>query len=257
MVILILGGTKEANDLIRVLKAEGYEALVTTVSSYGGQLAKESGAKEVLIGELDSQNLADLINTKGISVVIDATHPYAAKITSMAQSICEKLGITYLRHTRPASNQHSLEENLYWVDTYEEAAKLAFQLGDIVLTTTGSKNVGCFQAAKGKNQRLVVRVLPEETSIMQCRRAGCQPKDIIAMQGPFSKELNKALYQEYGIQVVVTKDSGATGGLAEKIAAAKELGISVVLIRRPLESNIKNHSLEEILEILKEAKKCH
>lgn len=255
--ILLLGGTKEANKLIKVLTAEGYEVLVTTVSSYGGQLAKDCGAKEVLIGELNPQTLADLIKVKGIDVVVDATHPFASMVTAMAREICEKLEILYLRHTRPVSNQRLEGENLYWVNTYEEAAKLAFQLGDIVLTTTGSKNVGCFQAAKGKDQRLVVRVLPEVTSIMQCRQAGCQPKDIIAMQGPFSKELNKILYQEYGIQVVVTKDSGTAGGLTEKIAAAKELGIPAVLIRRPLESDIKNFTIEEILGILKEAKTCH
>lgn len=255
--ILVLGGTKEANELIKILNAQGYEVLVTTVSSYGGELAKESGAQEILVGKLDAQALANLIESRKIKVVLDATHPYASQVTFMAKETCERLGVTFLRHTRPMPSEIIKEDNFHWVNSYQEAANLAFKLGDVVLSTIGSNNVACFQTAKGENQRLVVRILPDIASIKQCREAGCLPKDIIAMQGPFSKEMNKIILKEYGIQVMVTKDTGATGGLDEKIAAARELQIPVVIIRRPLEP-IKIYSHEEILEILKEVtKKCH
>ena len=77
------------------------------------------------------------------------------------------------------------------------------------------------------------RVLPLAESLEQCRAAGIPAGSVIAIQGPFSRELNLALMEQFSISVLVTKDGGKAGGMPEKLAAARERGARVVAIRRP------------------------
>ena len=78
-----------------------------------------------------------------------------------------------------------------------------------------------------------MRVLPGRESIRICEEAGIPGSRIIALQGPFSEALNSALMQEYQIRWLVTKESGAAGGYAEKLAAAQHTGTGVCIIRNP------------------------
>jgi precorrin-6A/cobalt-precorrin-6A reductase len=68
--------------------------------------------------------------------------------------------------------------------------------------------------------------------IEQCVEMGIKSSNILALQGPFSQELNKAVFNQYHIDVVVTKDSGKTGGVPEKIQASMGMGIDTVVIQR-------------------------
>jgi precorrin-6A/cobalt-precorrin-6A reductase len=67
----------------------------------------------------------------------------------------------------------------------------------------------------------------------KCEKLGVPQKNIIAIQGPFTKEFDQALYKQYGVTVMITKESGKVGSVDEKIEAAKELGIEVIMIGRP------------------------
>jgi precorrin-6A/cobalt-precorrin-6A reductase len=100
-------------------------------------------------------------------------------------------------------------------------------------------------------RRVVVRVLPDHQVIEKVRSMGVAPKDIVAMQGPFSKEMNRITFKMYNASVIVTKDSGRAGGTDTKIAAALQLKIPVVLIKRPklLEKDGDTvHTYEQVLE---------
>ena len=81
-------------------------------------------------------------------------------------------------------------------------------------------------------------------SLMACERAGIPHRNVIAMYGPFSQELNEAIFRQFQIAWLVTKDAGTAGGFQEKVAAALALGVRTVVIRRPIESGA---SMEEIL----------
>jgi len=81
--------------------------------------------------------------------------------------------------------------------------------------------------------RVYARVLPMEESLQLCQRAGLHPSHILAMQGPFSVEMNIAMLKSVGAKFLVTKDSGSRGGFDEKIAAAREAGAKLVVIGRP------------------------
>ena len=81
-------------------------------------------------------------------------------------------------------------------------------------------------------------------SIAACEETGIPHRNIIAMQGPFSKEMNTATIRQYAIRFLVSKDGGEAGGFAEKAAAAKETGTELIVLRRPEENGL---SFDEVL----------
>ena len=98
---------------------------------------------------------------------------------------------------------------------------------------------------------LVSRVLPTAEVIALCEGLGLSPKQIVAMQGPFSQALNREMFRQYRADVIVTKNSGAIGGTDTKIAAAVELGLPVVVIDRPvLAYDRLVHCYEDVLSFV-------
>lgn len=79
-------------------------------------------------------------------------------------------------------------------------------------------------------ERVYARVLPLEDSLVLCREAGVKAAHILAMQGPFSEEMNTAMLRAIGAKWLVTKDGGAAGGFAEKAAAAAKTGVRLLVI---------------------------
>lgn len=233
MVILVLAGTKDGRQLARTLQARGYAVLVSVVTPYGATLAGADGLA-VTVGALDEAALAALIHRERITYVIDATHPYAVGISATAQKVCRSLGIPYLRYER-ASSPLPAWEKLRVVPDWPEAAAAAAALGDTIFLAIGSRHLATFTTnplLKGK--RLVARVLPDPNVIAHCLFLGLTPADIIAMQGPFSHDLNCTVLRHFGAQVLVTKNSGPVGGTDTKISAARELNLAVVVVDRPV-----------------------
>lgn len=227
--ILVLGGTADSRMVVRELKEAGHPVMVTVVSSYGGTLAAGEKPDEVLVQALEPQELAELITRQKIIAVVDATHPFAQNISVMAREVCSKQGVSYLRYSRPGTilPDHPL---ITIVSGYKEAADSAAQLGEVIFLTTGSKTLEVFAEMAGLLQKkIVARVLPDSKVIEKCLGLGLQPSQIIAMQGPFSKELNKAIFQHTCAEVVVTKESGDVGGVDAKVEAALELTIPLLV----------------------------
>lgn len=231
--ILVLSGTKDGRDLVQQLSQKGYQILATAVSKYGGDLLAASGAGEVLVKGLNPEDLKQMIKNKEIKLIIDATHPFARQISAQAMLVARDLRLPYLRFERKQARlpSHPL---VHRVGSMEEAAQKAVSLGKTIFLTTGSKTLATFLAyQKDRQPRMVARVLPDPQVMEKCFLLGLSPQDIVAMQGPFSKQLNKALFQEYGADVVVSKESGETGGTDSKIEAALELSLPLVIIERP------------------------
>ena len=90
-------------------------------------------------------------------------------------------------------------------------------------------------------------MLPFASSLDACEASGIPRKNIIAMQGPFIKAINIALMEQFGINYMVTKDSGKEGGFDDKMEAAKEAGATLIVIKRPDDKGV---SAEEILNEL-------
>ncbi|PKM81080.1 MAG: precorrin-6A reductase [Firmicutes bacterium HGW-Firmicutes-14] len=261
--ILVLGGTLEGREIANDLAARGYSVLLTVVSGYGVEMVPREAPFEVLAGELDAGALERLITEKSIKLIVDATHPYAARITEIAWETAGRKGIRYIRYDRPpvAGESAGITESggktecgsmAFRAGSYGEAAELAVTLGDTVFLTIGSRNLEPFvRAGKVSGKRIVARVLPDAKVLEQCSVLGFPPRDIIAVQGPFSMELNLAMLKEYGADVLVTKDSGSVGGTDKKLAAAARLGIPVVIVARPDYSGIPVTG--KIREVLRQA----
>lgn len=144
---------------------------------------------------------------------------------------CAELDIPYERISRP-SVSGSWKSLVRHAENAEHAARMLSETGGNILLTTGSQTLEIYAAAVPA-KRLWVRVLPTREALELCERSGIHPSHIIAMQGPFSAELNGALYDQFWIRVMVTKDSGIAGGLEEKVLPALAREMDVIVIDRP------------------------
>ncbi|MFZ5647314.1 MAG: precorrin-6A reductase [Bacillota bacterium] len=246
--ILVIGGTSDGRMISAELAARGARVLVSSATPYGANLAKGSGI-EVVYGRLDLDGLTELIISRGVRTLLDASHPFATEVTKNAAGACERTGARYIRYARPGGERanHPLVK---WADSYEEAAEKAFETGQKVFLTTGSKTAGLFiKKAAQAGVRIILRVVPDPDAIGRLIEMGVSPSDIVAMSGPFSEELNFALLKHFSPDVVVSKESGDAGGLGDKISAAVRLGLPTIIIRRPPEPAGAAKSVREAVEM--------
>ena len=240
--IMVMAGTKDAARIIKKLKsAETFKILATTTTKYGAEIAKESGADEVLSGMLNEKDLTNLIEKSEIEILIDATHPFAAAATKNAIKSSEDTKIKYLRFERP--EESIIENNLiHKVFSFEDAALKVLEItekNDKILHLAGVSTLN-HVIEKIDCTRIFARVLPSIDSVQKCLDLGLKQGNIIAMQGIFSENFNKALMEEYDISAIITKESGETGGTLSKITAAMELDIDTVLVTRPKIPELQN-----------------
>ena len=230
MKIVIFSGTTEGRQLSGKLAEAGAEVTVCVASDYGKEEQGEIPGVRVRVGPLSSTEKQLLL--RGALLCVDATHPYARRISASLKNACGAAGIPLLRLKR---NESDPGDAKLVADAAEAAAYLKEREGNILLTT-GAKELKAF--ASLPPERLFPRVLPCMDSILACEEMGIPHRNIIAMQGPFSRELNAAVIRQYAIRFLVSKDGGEAGGFAEKAAAAAETGADLIVIRRPEESGL-------------------
>ena len=245
MKVLIFSGTADGRALSHRLADLGMEVTVCVATEYGTEAQGVYSGVTVLTGRRDAEEMAALL--EGFSLCIDATHPYALEVTKNIRSACALAGVScrrLLRDACPADGAVSFS------DASEAAAYLAGTEGNILLAV-GSKDLKSYAVLDAG--RLYPRVLPSHEAISACETAGIPHRNIIAMQGPFTQELNAAILREKKIAWLVTKDGGAEGGFPEKAAAARETGARLVLLRRPEE---QGERFEEIIKLCEEMLGC-
>ncbi len=223
--IWVIGGTSDANKIVEKLLISDRNILVSTTTTYGSQLAQKKGVT-VIQKQLNKNEMQHLIMDYAISKIIDASHPFAQVVSENAIEVCQNNNIPYVRFERKVKHY---PDALYYQSYEEIVTALKQSKGDILLTI-GSKNVGLFSDI---NDRIVARVLPVQESILLCENAGLKAHQILAMKGRVTTNTNIALIKEYGIQHLVTKDSGEAGGMDEKMDAAKACNIKVHILGRP------------------------
>lgn len=230
--IFVLAGTRDAREITDLLLEASFEVLASVVSGYGKVLLDKKPGLFVNDQPLDQYALEACLKKNAIRAFIDASHPYAVNASETAIRSCQHLQIPYLRYERKETPLPDYEQ-LYLVKNYQEAAILAARFGKNIFLTTGSRNLSVLKNHPAlQGFRLIARVLPEVSVIEECRQLGFLPGDIIALQGPFSHELNRELYKNYEASSVITKNSGHVGGTDTKIAAAIELQLPVIVIDR-------------------------
>ena len=232
--ICVFGGTTEGRELVEFLNAQPCEVTACVATEYGQALLPEAERLTVSARRLPADEIKALLTDRHFDLVIDATHPYAASITKSIARACAETGVERWRLLRGASDA---PEDAVFVESTEKAIEFLDQTEGNILLTTGSKELKAYSQIKDFAERVYARVLPLEDSLVLCREAGVKAAHILAMQGPFSEEMNTAMLRAIGAKWLVTKDGGAAGGFAEKAAAAAKTGVRLLVIGRPAEAD--------------------
>ncbi|MBI3794693.1 MAG: precorrin-6A reductase [Nitrospinae bacterium] len=229
--ILLLGGTSETRPIALALAEKGLDVLASTATD--NEL--DVGNHPRIIrrsGRMNEEEMAELISSKDIRLLLDASHPYAAIVHQTAFNAAKNTGVPYFRFERPGLGKGI--EKIIWAEGHEDAGSCAFSFGLPVLLTTGSRNLMPYvRLARERSIPIVARVLPHVESEEACVRAGLSGAEVIFARGPFSVEENLRVIKENKIGVVVTKDSGAAGGVEEKLEAVRIAGCRLVVVGRP------------------------
>lgn len=230
--VLIFAGTTEGRELAEILADARIACSVCVATGYARELMKDDRL-DVHCGRLTEEEMETLMRDGGYDVVVDATHPYAQIVSQNIRQAASHQSIPMIRLRR---STESAEKDLICFQTHEEcSAWLSKQTGNILLTT-GSKDLGVYASDETIRKRLFVRVLPGEESIRLCTAQGITGCQIIAMQGPFSEQMNECILKECAIDWMVTKISGHAGGFEEKIEAARKTGAGICAILPPTET---------------------
>lgn len=238
--IWIIGGTSETMEVVsRIRDKADY---IVSVATYAGKEVLQD--ENVYVSRLNSEEMINFIMNKKIEIVLDLSHPYAIEVSYNAREACKKCGAKYLRYVR----ESSLIEGATYLPSLEECSDYLKTVSGCVFFTTGIKYINNFEKIRGSN-RFVYRVLPSTFSIEECVKNKIDMKNIVAMLGPVSKDLNKAMFKDFNADFVVMKDSGDQGGTKEKILACIELNITPIVIGRISEEGIR--SIDELMEMIK------
>lgn len=256
--LLLFAGTTEGRRLSECLAAAGICHTICVATEYGEIVLKPHPLVKIHQGRMNQEQIAAFIakeskEAEGFAAVIDATHPFAQDVTRNIKAALAESDIPYFRLkrnriTRNCGIQQEAETNLIYFDTNESCAKALEQTEGNILLTTGSKELSKYCVSEQIKQRLYVRILPSVESLSLCMEQGVRGKQILAMQGPFTAEMNEAILQQYHISYLVTKESGVSGGYLEKLAAAKRAGAHVFVIHCPEEE--EGSSFEEVCDKL-------
>ena len=244
-VIWLIGGTSEGRALIKAMADLDVELFISVATDYGAELVEPQDNLTIMAERMDLAKMRTFLQNHQPVCVIDATHPYAAIVTATVQEACACEGVNYVRLLRPVGEAG----DYITVHDFPEAVELLNQVEGNIFLTTGSKNLKDFTAVEDYKERIALRVLPMENSLLSALEHGYKPANIVCMQGPFSKELNVAMFKKFRSKYVVTKDSGEVGGFAEKVEAANEAGAKLIVIGRAVEEQGKG--FVEIVEDLR------
>jgi precorrin-6A/cobalt-precorrin-6A reductase len=222
--VLILGGTGEAREVAGRLAASGMPGL-RVVSSLAGRVSRPAlPAGEVRVGGFGGvAGLAEWIGGNACSVVVDATHPFAATMSAHAVAACASVPAPLLRVVR-APWAAGAGDTWHQVGSEAEAAALLPSVGRRAFVTTGRQGLGAYAGVSGVS--LLVRCVDPPSGTLP------DGAEVLLARGPYDAAAEAELMRARGIDVLVTKNSG--GALtAGKLAAARQLGIPVVMVRRP------------------------
>ncbi|MET7612502.1 cobalt-precorrin-6A reductase [Streptomyces seoulensis] len=218
--VLILGGTTEARRLATALAARPGLRVTTSLAGRVSRPGAVDG--EVRVGGFGGAvGLADWLRAHRVTALVDATHPFAERITANAAEAARAAGVPHAVLRRPGWD---LDDDWHPVASLEEAARLVPRLGKRVFLSTGRLGLAAF--AELTAIQFVVRSVepPEPPLPPHC--------ELVLARGPFTLADELDLLRAHRVDVLVTKDSGGAA-TAPKLTAARTLSLPVVVVRRP------------------------
>ena len=233
----VFSGTGDGNRLAAEMETRGYPVIVSTATGYGKELLKNKYPRLPVTGGRKGITMRrQALRETSACAIIDATHPFATKISSQLLQLSAELKIPYLRFERPESHPPEVDGSPFITicQTTEEAAQVAITQGKRIFLSSGSKDLKIYLDASGAARReWFLRITPDPSSVQRAIDFGIPADHICAMQGPFTKEFNETLWRSWQVDCVVSKDSGEAGGFLAKASAARSLRIPLIVIKRP------------------------
>lgn len=244
--IVIFGGTTEGRKLAEAFAGTALQVSLCVATEYGASLIPSSENLQIHTGRLEPEQMTAFLREAEPELVLDATHPYAAVVTEHIRAACLELKLPLLRVSREQKQGAETDaEDIIFVDSVEEAAAYLRGTEGRILLTTGSKELEKYAVIENYKERCVARVLPTLPVMEKCSGLGFTGKNLIAMQGPFSLEMNVQMIRAAGCRFLVTKESGKEGGYEEKCQAALETGTRLIVVRRPREAEPQPESCSD------------
>lgn len=244
--ILILAGAAETTQICQMLLPLNLRVFVSTATENAINLPASEMITRIC-GRKNLQQLCSFIKDNDIRLLVCAVHPYASAARETAMQAARECAIPAICYIRKSSDLSSYSDMVNTVRTHEQAAELACRYGKNIFLTTGSNNLGVYQKqAQISGCNIFARILECAESRKAIDQSGVEAQNIIYGRGPFSAQRNIEDIRRCNGGVLVTKDGGAAGGLYEKLDAARELGVKVILVQRP-EFNQPHHTdLEQL-----------
>lgn len=228
--IWLIGGTQESAALAGAIAAQKLPCLITVTTEAARCLYPLAPTLAIWVGRLAASEVAAFLHAHSISAILDASHPFATEISQCAIAIAAQMKIPYLRFERLTTPTH--QPNPLAFPSFESLLSTNLLIGQRVLLTVGYRPLELLQPWQEK-AILFARILPSIPALEAAIAAGFTPDRIIALRPPISVEMERALWQQWQVAVVVAKASGKAGGEDVKRQVAAELGIRLVIIERP------------------------
>ncbi len=224
--LLILGGTAEAAALARGAVARFGDALQVTTSLAGRTERPSPLPGQLRVGGFGGpEGLAAYLRAYGFDWLIDATHPFASRISAQARLACEQANVSRLMLLRPPWRRQPRDRWIE-VDDMSAAAAIVGGVGRRAWLTVGSGEIACFSSET--EVRFLVRLVDPPRQRLPLPRY-----EVVVGRGPFTLISERRLVERHAIDVLVSKASGGTATEA-KIIAARELSLPVIMVRRPV-----------------------
>ena len=224
-------------ELAKVIAHMNLPCIISVTTESARALYPAAANLQVYVGRLNSAEIRQFLQQQ-IVAVLDASHPYAVEISRQAIAATQELQIPYLRYERPMLEQEiggagGAREQGSRLDSFETLLSGNYLQGQRVLLTVGYKPLHLFQPWQDRST-LFARILPSAIALDAASAAGFTPERLICLRPPIGADLEKALWKQWEISLVVTKASGTAGGEDTKCTVSAELGIPIVLINRPV-----------------------
>jgi precorrin-6A/cobalt-precorrin-6A reductase len=247
----VIGGTSDSATLVKLLCDQSCFCLVTVTTISAIALYAPSDYLQVKVASMNLEQMHLFCLQSEFTHIIDCSHPFAVEVSRNAIATANQLNLPYLRYERPTVNHNSASSHLIHIPSFDDLFNSNYLTGKRILLTIGIRYLPLFKPWQ-KDCTLFVRILPNPEALKIAAESGFTSDRIIALRPPISEALEKALWQHWQLNLVITKASGKAGGEDIKFQVAEKLKIPLIIIDRP-EINYPQQTseLKEVLKFIK------
>ncbi len=251
--IWLIGGTSESVIIAKLITEYKLNCIISVTTDNARNLYESISPAHIFVGKLSGVAILNFLQRYDVTSVIDCSHPFASQISQSVITVCQSLNISYLRFDRPKIQNFSPNYLGTFVPNFESLVDKDSPLeGKTVLLTIGANYLPIFKNYQS-SAILYARILPYPKSLSLAYEGGFSCDRIIALRPPITKELEKALWQLWNIEIVVTKAGGKAGGEDIKYQVAKELNVPLIIISRPqINYPVKTSSLRDVKKFIQQ-----